>query len=123
MNRNFVVEQVTEWMYEADPSLLDRYGEQGKEKCRQDNRHHLDHLQTAYELQDGRVFADYAVWLDGILRSHGMTTQLLIDNFTLLQQAFAICKEMNEQKRKAFGGYLETGILALKEKNITEVAP
>ena len=121
MNDAVLIEQVTEWIYEADPGLLERYGEQGKDKCRQDNRHHLDHLRTAYDLRDERIFADYAVWLDGILRSHGMTTQLLIDNFKLLQKAIDECRDVAEPERKAYGGYLAKGITVLQERNAREV--
>ncbi len=120
MNDSNLVEQVTESIYAADPSLLAKYGEQGKEKCRQDNRHHLDHLRTAHELQDERVFADYAIWLDGILRSHGMTTQLLIDNFILLQQALTECRGLTEDELKAYNAYLAKGIAALKQSSAKE---
>lgn len=120
MNDSLLIEQVTELIYEADPSLLEKYGERGKEKCRQDNRHHLDHLRTAYALRDERVFADYAVWLDGILRSHGMTTQLLIDNFILLQQALSGCEELDEHEILAYSGYLTIGIHVLQQSAVKE---
>ncbi|MCM3391058.1 hypothetical protein [Cytobacillus oceanisediminis] len=45
-----IVNHVTEKIYEREPFLLERFGEQGKEKCREDNHHHMKHLETAYEL-------------------------------------------------------------------------
>ncbi|RZT14502.1 hypothetical protein [Fictibacillus sp. BK138] len=83
-NINAMVERVTEKIYENDPSLMDRYGEKGRGKCIEDNHHHFKHLETAYELDNEEFFTDYALWLDGILQKFGMTTELLMDNFSII---------------------------------------
>jgi hypothetical protein len=83
-NINAMVERVTEKIYENDPSLMDRYGDKGRAKCIEDNHHHFKHLETAYELDNEEFFTDYALWLDGILTKFGMSTELLMDNFSLI---------------------------------------
>ncbi|CEG28825.1 hypothetical protein [Bacillus sp. B-jedd] len=81
-----IIDTVTAKIYEREPGLLERYGEKGKLKCKEDNLHHFNHLKTAYELNDKAVFTDYALWLNGILTKHGMSTQHLIDNFAIIEE-------------------------------------
>ncbi|MBS2970632.1 hypothetical protein J9317_17960 [Metabacillus sp. KIGAM252] len=79
--------QVVEGIYEQYPELLEKYGETGKRKCREDNEHHLKHLATAYEAQMPKIFTDYAVWLNNVLTSRGMKSEHLIDNFERIEKA------------------------------------
>lgn len=92
MNRSFstkaVINEVTERIYKEDPSLTEKYGERGIEKCREDNEHHLRQLAAAHAIKDEKMFVDYALWLDGILQRHGMNTKHLTDNFRFLEEAF-----------------------------------
>ncbi|WP_281889865.1 hypothetical protein [Paenibacillus sp. YYML68] len=79
--------QVTASIYEANPQLLERYGERGKQKCWEDNVHHMKHLDTAYQLSNEDVFTDYALWLNGILGRFGMGPEHLVDNFERIADA------------------------------------
>ncbi|MBZ5200533.1 hypothetical protein HU147_04800 [Planomicrobium chinense] len=71
-------------IYEAYPNLWERFGEQGFQHTEKDNHHHLDHLETAYELEDKQVFLDYSLWLETVLNSRNVETALIIDNFERL---------------------------------------
>ncbi|MFC7365993.1 MULTISPECIES: hypothetical protein [Bhargavaea] len=112
MNVDMIVNQVTEKIYELEPALLERFGEPGKAKCREDNHHHMRHLQTAYNLNETKVFTDYAVWLDGILTKHGMNTKHLIDNFEIIR---SLLEEETSEQAKTYRQYLTTAISTLKE--------
>lgn len=68
-------------MYRDYPELEERFGEYGKVKCREDNHHHFHHLKTAFTLQHGQFFIDYAHWLTNLLVSRGMKAAHVIDNF------------------------------------------
>jgi hypothetical protein len=114
VNFDGIVNQVSEMIYEREPSLLERFGEKGKEKCREDNHHHMKHLQSAYELKQSVFFKDYALWLEGILTKHGMKTQHLIDNFKLIQTVLREEKGEHEQQAEAFTLYLSEAIAVLK---------
>ncbi|KZE36399.1 hypothetical protein AV656_14750 [Bhargavaea cecembensis] len=117
MNVDEIVNQVTEKIYELEPALLERFGDQGKAKCREDNHHHMKHLQTAYELNETKIFTDYAVWLNGILTRHGMNTKHLIDNFEIIRSLLTEDKsEQAESYRQALSKAIET----LKEDDGTE---
>lgn len=114
-----IVHNVTERIYQNEPSLLERFGEKGKEKCKEDNHHHLNHLKTAYELQNEQVFTDYAKWLNGILVKHGMKTQHLIDNFMLIKEVLLSAEIEDAETVSDYLSYLDAGIRSLlleKEK-------
>jgi hypothetical protein len=109
---------VTEIMYENDPSLLDKYGEKGRRKCIEDNEHHFKHLQTAYDLENGQFFTDYALWLNGILAKYGMTEELLIENFNLIDDLLE--REYKDyEATNDFRAYLASAIQSLQESSYT----
>ncbi|EMR05580.1 hypothetical protein C772_02400 [Bhargavaea cecembensis DSE10] len=113
MNVDQIVNQVTEKIYEIEPALLERFGEQGKAKCREDNHHHMRHLHTAYELNETNVFTDYAVWLNGILTRHGMKTKHLIDNFEIIR---SLLEQETGEQAESYRRYLTKAISTLKEE-------
>ncbi|RCW69799.1 hypothetical protein [Saliterribacillus persicus] len=82
-----VLDEVVEEIYKAYPSLQEDYGETGKIKCREDNQHHLDHLLTAYQVGQTKVFLDYSLWLNNVLTTRGMKGEHLRFNFEKLYDA------------------------------------
>ncbi|MFE1246161.1 hypothetical protein ACFW35_18840 [Fictibacillus sp. NPDC058756] len=115
-NINTMVERVTEKIYENDPSLMDRYGDKGRAKCIEDNHHHFKHLETAYELDNEEFFSDYALWLDGILQKFGMSTELLMDNFSIIIDVINEQDEKDTLRIKAYIDYLNKANNILGEK-------
>lgn len=109
-----LVEIVTEKIYHNDPQLLEKYGEKGKQKCKEDNYHHFNHLKTSFELQNPQVFADYALWLNGILVKHGMKTQHLLDNFTFIEDALKEMESEDIKVTQSYLAYLKAGKEALE---------
>ncbi|MFC4712780.1 hypothetical protein [Planococcus dechangensis] len=79
-----IAQDTANGIYEAYPNLWERFGDRGFEHTVKDNHHHLDHLETAWELKDQQVFLDYAVWLETVLVSRNVETALIIDNFERL---------------------------------------
>ncbi|MDP4162779.1 MAG: hypothetical protein Q8906_03640 [Bacillota bacterium] len=94
-----MVLKITEKIYQNDPSLMQRYGEKGRQKCIEDNYHHFKHLQTAYEMDDEKIFNDYAMWLNGILQKFGMSTELLMENFNLIIETLESDKSKKEDEK------------------------
>lgn len=105
-----IIDEVTEGIYRDYPALLEKFGERGRQKCREDNQHHIKHLQTAENMGDSQFFIDYAHWLNGILTSRGMKTEHLVDNFYRLQKAFI----SSEKQFDAFCQMLEDAIISLQ---------
>lgn len=86
-------------IYEAYPDLWERFGEKGFIHTEKDNHHHLDHLETAFAMEDKAIFLDYTKWLESVLRSRGVETALIIDNF---ERLMAILPGKVEKKEELF---------------------
>lgn len=85
-------------IYEAYPNLWERFGERGFLRTEEDNMHHLDHLETAFELEDQQVFIDYSKWLETVLTSRNVETALIVDNFERLIKALPGNVAANEEE-------------------------
>lgn len=116
---NTIIEEVTEGIYRDYPILLEKYGERGRQKCKEDNEHHIKYLQTAAKMDEEKYFVDYAHWLNGILTSRGMQTEHLIDNFQRLKYAF---EKSNDDEQKVFINMLDSAIdsISADAKTTTE---
>lgn len=108
---NTIIEEVTDGIYRDYPILLEKYGERGRQKCKEDNEHHIKYLQTAAAMEEEKYFVDYAHWLNGILTSRGMKTEHLIDNFQRLKNAFE--KSIDDKNSRTFIDMLESAIDSL----------
>ncbi|MCM3573997.1 MULTISPECIES: hypothetical protein [Mesobacillus] len=108
---NSIIEEVTDGIYRDNPILLGKFGESGRQKCKEDNGHHIKYLQTAANMDEEKYFIDYAQWLNGILTSRGMKTEHLIDNFKRLIIAFE--KSSDDKHSRVFINMLESAIDSL----------
>ncbi|MBL0388229.1 hypothetical protein JJB07_16570 [Tumebacillus sp. ITR2] len=111
---NALVDEVTAGIYEEFPELLERYGERGKVKCREDVFYHLEHLQIAFNMKQDKLFVDYAIWLDGLLRSRGMTTAHVVDSFSRIERAMA--GKLPGDLQAGFAHLLQLAVKTLLEK-------
>ena len=59
--------QITDALYAADPTLLERFGPAGRAKCLQDMVHCLEHLAPAVAMEDTSIFARYVIWVVKLL--------------------------------------------------------
>ncbi|MBU8754876.1 hypothetical protein [Priestia megaterium] len=115
---NKIVERVTEKIYELEPSLLEKFGERGKERCYEDNRYHMKYLETTYKLDNLQIFTDYALWLNNLLTSRGMKTQHIIDNFKFIQEALFELDNYGDKQVQAYVTYLEEANHILKQQQL-----
>ncbi|PRO65953.1 hypothetical protein [Alkalicoccus urumqiensis] len=111
MNEVVIIDRVTEKIYKDDPTLWERYGQRGVDRCREDNEHHLRQLRAAYAVKSPQMVVDYAHWLNGILNRHGMTTAHLTANFRFLQEAL---REEKTEKAVVFSEYLDEAVHSLE---------
>lgn len=107
LNEQNMAEIVTKRIYENNPELWERYGEKGWNKCIEDNIHHIQHLETTYELGDSKFFTDYATWLDGILQKFGMQTKLLVENFSIIIDALKETNGIDHNRKMTYIHYLD----------------
>ncbi|MCD5325214.1 MULTISPECIES: hypothetical protein [Pontibacillus] len=113
--REHIVDQIVNEIYEAYPFLWERFGENGRKRTKEDNYHHLDHLSTTYEMGEEQFFMDYTKWLQTVLTSRDVGTELIIDNYERLYRHLEGLEDHDEQK--AYQSYLKNGIEFLRATN------
>lgn len=47
-----IVEEIVHQIYEAYPWLVEKFGDNGRKRTAEDNYHHLDHLEIAFQMND-----------------------------------------------------------------------
>ncbi|MFD2613275.1 hypothetical protein [Paenibacillus gansuensis] len=110
------VEKIVKEIYDKYPDLLTRYGERGVERTKEDNMHHFKHLETAYMLRNFEIMTQYAVWLNGILTSRGMSTSLLIDNFNMIRAVIPSMETWEKEERAFYLEAVEQAISVLQKQ-------
>ncbi|RLL42128.1 hypothetical protein D8M04_16240 [Oceanobacillus piezotolerans] len=107
-----ITKEMAAQIYQAYPFLWGKFGRNGYERTAEDNMHHLNHLELAYEMGDINLFLDYTKWLQGILTSRNVGTDLIVDNFNRLIE---VIPEKTEQKEAdAYLHCLNQAVLLLK---------
>ncbi|WP_339147525.1 MULTISPECIES: hypothetical protein [unclassified Sutcliffiella] len=108
-----IVEKVVNTMYRDFPYLKEKFGEKGKERTIEDNFYHFLYLHTAYKLKDTQTFVEYTIWLNSVLVSRGLKTDVIIYNFEKIKESMP--GMLDSEVEEYFLSYLNEGILALKE--------
>ncbi|RSL32364.1 hypothetical protein D7Z54_15825 [Salibacterium salarium] len=112
--KELIVREVVEEIYTAFPELWDQHEESGYEKAIEYNFHHLEHLETTYEMDDINFFLDYADWLDNVLRRQNVETYVVIDNFERLVRL--IPEHVEPEEETAYLFYLESAVEILQTR-------
>ncbi|WP_078594895.1 hypothetical protein [Evansella clarkii] len=107
-----IVNEAVKQIYDAYPALREKFGENGLKRTEEDNHHHLDHLETACLLDDNKYFTDYTEWLERVLTSRQVGTELIIDNFQRLKEIIPGKTDPGEEQ--AFLRMLDEAIAILK---------
>ena len=87
--RELCADFVTNAIYAMYAKELERFGEHGRQTCRQDIFHHLDYLQGALIVGDATVFTQYIIWLKEVLSSRGVPSAHLSTSLEFLETFFS----------------------------------
>lgn len=113
-----VIQRAVKEIYVKYPELDEKFGERGRQKCFEDNVYHFQYLETSSGLGSAKIFTDYALWLNSVLVSRGMSTDHLIDNFKSIIIALEAAPDMENGDQ--FANHLYQAIHALEESDGTE---
>lgn len=83
------VNAVTEQFYSQHGSLYARFGERGREFCREDLAFHLEFLRPVLEFGLLQPMIDYLQWLNGVLLARAIPTEHLSLSLDWLADFFA----------------------------------
>ena len=71
-------------LYDARPDLAQRYGDAGRRHCAKDLGHHLRFLAAAVEMNEPRLFTDYAAWAARVMVTHKVALDDALASFRCL---------------------------------------
>ncbi len=108
-----IVDEIVWQIYDAYPWLAERFGDNGRFRTAEDNFHHLNHLETAFQMNDLRFFIDYTKWLNEVLTSRNVGTELIVDNFERL--ASILPGKLDEARETAYLHYLQQALVTLQQ--------
>lgn len=86
--RDAIADRVTHLYFEARPQLEARW-KGARQRCTEDNRHHIDYLCEALSFGRPNLFSDYAAWTATLLARLNIPGEALAFNFELLQTTLA----------------------------------
>jgi hypothetical protein len=102
---------ITEAMYVARPTLAERYGNRGRERCLEDMHFTLEHLIPAVDLGEPALFVSYARWLDGLLRARNVDADDV--RLSLTTTAVVIEERLSADEAEAVVAVVRAGLDAL----------
>jgi methanogenic corrinoid protein MtbC1 len=76
--------------YQLRPELESRYGQRGRQKCRDDISHHVTYLAQSLVASEPSLFRDYVGWAKVMLAGRGIPASDLADN---LQTTIDVLKD------------------------------
>ncbi len=84
--RGEVADAIVERHYQLHPELEARYGERGRQKCREDSAYHLTYLSQSLAVSAPTLFNDYIAWAKAMLVGRGIAAQDLEDNLRVMSE-------------------------------------
>ena len=104
---------VVERQYALDPSLRDRYGERGREKCVEDTEFHLAHLSAAVLASSPALFARYVGWVGAVMSAAGIRPEDVRSNLAGIRDVLG--EQLPEVMSAVAGDYVQSALGQLAE--------
>lgn len=114
-NLNDLSNYITKLHFENNPSLLERYGSEGKIKCYQDALYHLNFLEEAMTMELPEMYSNYILWAATMLKSRNIPETDLEENLDYVQKA--IHEILGSEFSNITKGYINIAKEKLLEKN------
>jgi methanogenic corrinoid protein MtbC1 len=94
--KEYSSQAVSDELFLKHPEWLDRYGERGRQICRDDISFHIQFLAGAIEAGSPEAFADYALWTRRMLGARGLADDSLRETFDRLADQLALVLSIEE---------------------------
>ncbi|MDZ7755428.1 B12-binding domain-containing protein [Rhodohalobacter sp.] len=99
--------KITELHFKHHPELDKKYGEQGREKCREDAVYHLNYLIEALQIDSPELFHHYLEWAYNMLEARNIPIDDLVENIRYIRDV--ISGEFSADEAKMAISFLESG--------------
>ncbi|MEK5508946.1 cobalamin-dependent protein [Paenibacillus sp. FSL P4-0113] len=114
MQAGALAELVTHKQYELQPDLLQRFGDNGKIKTKQDSIYSLNYLAESVIMNSPILFTQYVSWLKKLLEGFGITQEDLSINFRLIQET--LVEHFDHTDKTMVLEHLDLGIQQIGKK-------
>jgi hypothetical protein len=108
-----IAKDATNKYYRTDPMALKKWGEHGKHHTYKDTISTIKKLAISADMDEIKIFEDYARWLCVVLQSRGISndvikthTRILIEIFEIEKYKIEKKKESNDKEIKTMEKYL-----------------
>ncbi|MEX1212515.1 MAG: cobalamin-dependent protein [Balneolaceae bacterium] len=113
-SKDELAHKVTDLHFERYADRWNAFGEQAKEKCRQDTRYHLDYLAEALLTGSPTIFVEYVEWAQIMLSSRGISGEDLELNLLTIREI--LDDEQSGHEAASVLDFLDQGVDALRVK-------
>jgi MerR family transcriptional regulator, light-induced transcriptional regulator len=110
-NRTLLVETIVDRLYALYPSMQQRYGKVGRQKCIEDTNYHLMYLTEALAVNSPRLFADYVDWVKALLAGLNIPAEDLAGNLQVI--CSVLLENAPENTRNALETFITAGLAPL----------
>lgn len=110
-NRTSLVEVIVDKLYALYPSMEQRYGKVGRQKCIEDTNYHLMFLTEALAANSPRLFADYVAWVKALLAGLNIPAEDLAGNLQVISNV--LLENAPENTRDALNSFIASGLMPL----------
>ncbi len=110
-NQEELAQKIVAEHYVRNPSLQERYGKKGQERCLKDANYHLTYLAESLGVGRPGLFAHYIAWAKVLLTGLGIPISDLADNLHLLHEV--LTQEIPESSD--LEEYVKAGLKELSE--------
>ncbi|MFH5885282.1 cobalamin-dependent protein [Halalkalibaculum sp. DA3122] len=110
-----LAERITALQFKNNPMLEERYGQEGRDRCREDAIYHLEYLVEALRVQSPGIFNHYLEWAHHMLSARNIPLSDLAENVRYIKQA--VREKLPEEDLSPAVDYLDSGINHLKDIN------
>ena len=110
--------KITDLHFKNHPELDKKYGEKGREKCREDAIYHLNYLIEAIQLDSQELFNHYLEWAFYMLDARKIPIDDLVKNIQFINEV--ISGEFSDDEAAIAETFLERGAEHLKNMEAGE---
>jgi len=85
LTKNDLAELIYLRIYNDDPALFDKYGEEGKKNIMNDIIFHLSYLSEAHITKEPKLFVDYVIWCKMYFNSIKLPLKWIVRGFEIMR--------------------------------------
>ncbi|WP_315795258.1 cobalamin B12-binding domain-containing protein [Paenibacillus sp. BIC5C1] len=108
-----LADKITEKQYVLQPDLIQRFGENGRMRTKQDSLYSLNYLAESVLVKSPSLFTHYISWLKVLLAGYNVSTEDLAINLNLIKQTLE--EEFYNPSKALVIEYLNKGIFRMEQ--------